>query len=153
MRQLKILTACLIGLALLAGCVRVYKIDVQQGNDLSERQMEKLEVGMSRQDVRALLGTPLVDDPFRKNRWDYFYQLQKGRSKEIVRRQVSLFFDDDRLSRIEGGLDGEVLPAKPLDLEKMDEQMKEQVADDTPEADQPGFWDRVSAVLRRSEDE
>ncbi|MCZ7600479.1 MAG: outer membrane protein assembly factor BamE [Gammaproteobacteria bacterium] len=72
---------CLLALLLASGCIRVYRIDVQQGNDLTPKQVEALEVGMNRQQVRALLGTPLVDDPFRRDRWDYFYTFKGGREE------------------------------------------------------------------------
>lgn len=113
----RILIVGVLALALLSGCVRVYRIDVQQGNDLTERQVQQLQTGMSRQAVRALLGTPLIDDPFRQNRWDYYYQMKEGREKEMTRRVISLFFEDEALVRIEGGLDSEVVPVPEINLE------------------------------------
>jgi outer membrane protein assembly factor BamE len=138
-------------LTLLQGCI-VYRIDVQQGNDLSAKQLAGLEIGMNREEVRALLGTPLVDDPFRENRWDYVYAFKAGKSKEVVRRRISLFFEEDRLSRIDGSLDDETVRARDLDLEELDEARDEvSRSEDAPDTDEPGFWDRVSAALRKNE--
>jgi len=87
--------ACLV----LAGCV--YRIDIQQGNLLEADAVEQVEVGMTRGAVRFLLGTPMVADPFHAGRWDYPYYLRRGRSSEATRSWVVIFFEDDRVSRIE----------------------------------------------------
>lgn len=77
-----------------------YRIDVQQGNALEQEAVEKLKPGMSRSQVRFLLGTPLLVDPFRGNRWDYVYNFRKaGRLTE--QRRLALFFEGDTLARIE----------------------------------------------------
>lgn len=77
-----------------------YRIDVQQGNALEQEAVEKLKPGMSRSQVRFLLGTPLLVDPFRGNRWDYVYNFRKaGRLTE--QRRLALFFEGDTLVRIE----------------------------------------------------
>lgn len=155
MKSPRILLALAVLTLALAGCLRVYKIDVQQGNDLSEKQLSALEVGMDRQAVRALLGTPLLDDPFRQDRWDYFYAFKPGRSKEVTRRQVSLFFDGDRLARVEGGLEEETVRANAVDVEEMIKAEREarEAEEDARRAEQPGFWDRVSTAVRRIEGE
>lgn len=94
--RLKLLAAiaCLLG-----GCV--YRIDVQQGNLLEEETIDQVEVGMSRSAVEFLLGTPMVADSFHKDRWDYPYYLKSGRSREIQRRWVIVYFQDDRVARVE----------------------------------------------------
>ena len=84
---------------LLGGCV--YRIDVQQGNLLEEETIDQVEVGMSRSAVEFLLGTPMVADSFHKDRWDYPYYLKSGRSREIQRRWVIVYFQDDRVARVE----------------------------------------------------
>ncbi len=105
----------LIVIALLAaGCSRVpllpgmtpHRIDIQQGNYITQDMVAKLKPGMTRSQVRYLLGTPLVADPFHAERWDYVYHMQKkGGTTEY--RRIVLLFDQDRLSRIEG----DVVPA------------------------------------------
>lgn len=90
---------------ILAACSSVkvptpYRIDVQQGNALEQESVEKLKVGLTRSQVRFLLGTPLVVDPFHKNRWDYVYNYRKA-GKLTEERRLALFFDGDVLARIE----------------------------------------------------
>ncbi len=96
-----LLTCVLLGAAFtvpLTGCV--YQVDVQQGNLLEDRDVEAVRVGMTRSQVRFLLGTPAVDDPFHTNRWDYIYYFRKGRSRKAERSWLIVYFDDDRVSEI-----------------------------------------------------
>ncbi|MBI4205047.1 MAG: outer membrane protein assembly factor BamE [Betaproteobacteria bacterium] len=94
---------------LLAGCTQVpmlptltpYKIDVQQGNYVNQEMVAKLKPGMTRSQVRFILGTPLVVDPFRTDRWDYVYVLKKG-GELMEQRRIAVIFEDDKLKRIEG---------------------------------------------------
>ncbi len=90
--------AALAGL-MLGGCV--YRINVQQGNLLDEEQIEQLEVGMTRKQVRFLLGTPMVADPFHAERWDYVYYLALGRKEPIMSHMLTVYFEGDLVSRIE----------------------------------------------------
>jgi outer membrane protein assembly factor BamE len=95
---LTILTAC--SSVKLPG---VYRLDIQQGNVISEEMLDQLELGMDRRKVRFILGTPLLTDPFNENRWDYLYSLKKG-GGDRVQRNISLLFENDRLVRIEGDI-------------------------------------------------
>jgi len=79
----------------------VYRMDIQQGNLLDAEQVEQLEVGMTRSQVRFLLGTPMVIDAFDANRWDYIYSLRHGRTREVTKRQLVVWFDGDTVTRIE----------------------------------------------------
>jgi outer membrane protein assembly factor BamE len=90
------------GLLCLGACV--YRPDIQQGNLLDEDNVDQVEVGMSRSAVQFLLGTPMVADSFHQERWDYPYYFKPGRSDEILRRWVVVYFEDDRVSRIERDL-------------------------------------------------
>lgn len=83
----------------LAGCV--YRIDIQQGNFLEPEEVDQVTVGMTRSQVRYLLGTPMVDDPFDETRWDYVYFFKKGRSRKAEYRHFIVHFDGDRVVRIE----------------------------------------------------
>lgn len=84
---------------LLSGCIfRPYQIDVQQGNYIDRETIARLKPQMTRAQVRFLLGTPLIADPFNPNRWDYLYYHRPGRRIEDVRR-LTLYFEDDRLVR------------------------------------------------------
>lgn len=91
---------------LLAGCSKIptltpYKIDIQQGNYVTQDMIAKLKPGMSRSQVRFALGTPLIVDPFRTDRWDYVYTLHR-QGKLVEQRQVTVVFRGDVLDRIEG---------------------------------------------------
>ena len=76
--------ACLVVALLtfggLTGCV--HRIDIQQGNFLDTEDIDRVSVGMTRLQVRALLGTPMVADPFVNSRWDYIYYMKRGRFSE-----------------------------------------------------------------------
>jgi len=86
--------------ALLAGCV--HRIDIQQGNFLDTEDIDRIAVGMTRVQVRALLGTPMVADPFQGSRWDYVYYLKKGRWQKPQQRHFIVFFDStDKVAKIE----------------------------------------------------
>jgi outer membrane protein assembly factor BamE len=80
-----------------------YKIDIQQGNVLTQDMVAQLRPGLSKDQVRFILGTPVLMDMFHANRWDYVYRLQKGSTGEVEMRKFSTFFDDeDRLTRVGG---------------------------------------------------
>jgi outer membrane protein assembly factor BamE len=83
--------------------VTEYRIDVQQGNVVSQDMVSQLRVGLTRDQVRFVLGTPLLTDIFHDDRWDYVYRLEKGRSGEVERRHLAVFFDKDgKLARVAG---------------------------------------------------
>jgi outer membrane protein assembly factor BamE len=89
------------GLALLAtasGCV--YRVTVQQGNYLEKRNTDQLTTGMTKVQVRYLLGTPMMPSIFDNDRWDYLYYLKVGREKPY-QRALSVYFKDDKVDRID----------------------------------------------------
>lgn len=94
-------------LSLLAGCsslhIGPHHIDVQQGNALDQENVARLKTGLNRSQVRFLLGTPLVVDPFRTDRWDYVYLYYKA-GKLTEQKHITLIFEGDTLARIEGDL-------------------------------------------------
>ena len=83
-----------------SGCV--YRMDIQQGNLLDAEQVDQLEVGMTRSQVRFLLGTPMVIDSFDANRWDYVYSLRRGHARKVTKHHLVVWFDGDTVTRIEG---------------------------------------------------
>ena len=89
---------CLLAVAL-QGCV--YRVDIQQGNLLDVEQVDQVEVGMTRSQVRFLLGTPMVIDSFDADRWDYVYSLRRGHSRDVTRRHLVVWFDGDKVARLE----------------------------------------------------
>jgi outer membrane protein assembly factor BamE len=80
----------------------VYTMEIQQGNYLTQEMVSKLQPGMTRDQVRFVLGTPLLVDIFHDNRWDYVYRRRRADSREVEERRLSVFFDNDRLVRLEG---------------------------------------------------
>lgn len=102
-----------LGLAALAGCSfpGVYKIDIQQGNVVTQDMIDQLRPGMTRRQVRFIMGNPLITDTFHANRWDYLYSLQPGGGARQQER-ISLVFDgNDQLV----GLSGDFIPGQSRD--------------------------------------
>ena len=118
-----VLPLCLLTGAWLAGCANTpdvtsymspYKIDVRQGNFVSQEMVAQLRPGLSRDQVRFILGSPLVVDAFHTDRWDYVYRFQPGRG-EAQQRRLAVFFADGKLVRVAGDVvaeDGAVAPAE-----------------------------------------
>lgn len=99
---------------LMAGCSwvptwGVYKIDINQGNFITQEMVEKLKVGQTKSQVRVVLGTPLVADAFHANRWDYVYQFESG-GRVLDERKFMVMFLDEKLSK----WGGEGLPISPI---------------------------------------
>ncbi|HUG76444.1 MAG TPA: outer membrane protein assembly factor BamE [Burkholderiales bacterium] len=90
--------------------VTPYKIEIQQGNYVSQEQVSQLKVGMSKDQVRFILGTPLLTDIFHAERWDYVYWREASDGKRESRR-LALFFADGRLERVDGDIAAAGSPA------------------------------------------
>lgn len=98
---MKLRNALLILSTLLSACT-IHTIDIQQGNVIEQEVVDQLQVGMSKQRVRFLMGSPLLQDPFHENRWDYVYTLRPGTMETVqVRQYVTVYFEDDKLVKIE----------------------------------------------------
>jgi len=91
-----------------SGCI--YKLDVQQGNVVTQESASKLKKGMTKSEVRQLLGTPLLMDPFHGNRWDYFFSTEV-RGKLVERNKLSVFFENDKLVSLAGDIKPAPAPA------------------------------------------
>ena len=89
----------LLAAAVLSGCV--YRPDIQQGNLLSVKDIEQVEVGMTRSQVRFLLGTPMVSDPFAPHRWDYVYRMEYGRRRSVDSAHFIVHFEGDKVVKVE----------------------------------------------------
>lgn len=87
--------------ALPLGPLAPYRMDIQQGNVVTQEMIDKVKPGMTRSQVRFALGTPLVIDAFHQDRWDYVYFFQKA-GTVVEQRRIAVFFRGDRLDRIEG---------------------------------------------------
>jgi outer membrane protein assembly factor BamE len=86
--------------ALASSACSIHRVDVQQGNAITKEQIGKLRIGMAKKQVSQIMGTPLIDDPFHQGRWDYYYKFIAGDSDETQSSYVTLYFDGDRLSKI-----------------------------------------------------
>ena len=95
---LRKIVAATLTLALTGGCV--YKMDIEQGNHVDAESVAKIEPGMSRGQVRFLLGTPLIADPFHADRWDYVYYFRDGRNGDVEKRRFQVYFVDDVVDRV-----------------------------------------------------
>lgn len=125
-----------LNIAIVTGCSSFpYKIDIQQGNIIEQDQLNRVQPGMTKNQVQYLLGTPLVDDPFHQNRWDYYYSLKTG-GKLREQHRVTLFFENDQLARLEGDMRPQQQAAAPTD--------KSEVVDINPSgAKKKGFFGRM----------
>jgi outer membrane protein assembly factor BamE len=86
----------------------VYRIDVEQGNIVTQEMVDQLKPGMNRNQVRFVLGTPLLEDSFHQNRWDYIFLIRNGNTSKKSER-LSVFFDGDELSHFTGSF----VPTEP----------------------------------------
>ncbi len=88
----RLLIVCLAAAA--CGC-SVYKINVQQGNYLKDEKIAQLKVGMTKRQVQYLLGSPIVQDAFHPDRWDYLFWFKNGRDDSVQQRAMTVYFDGD----------------------------------------------------------
>jgi outer membrane protein assembly factor BamE len=118
----------------------VYKLDINQGNYLTQDMVEKLKVGQTRVQVRQALGTPLLTSAFHDNRWDYVYQYSRH-GRVVEKRQFTVYFVDEKLARWEG----DDLPVSTAQLNRL-------AADRTlahqPSADDKGAFERFLDILK-----
>jgi outer membrane protein assembly factor BamE len=151
---------------LLASCsMQLYKIDVQQGNAITPEMVSKLKLGMTRSQVRFILGTPLIADPFHTNRWDYIYSYRKS-DTVTERRTLSVIFEQDLVKRVEGdalppgGITETVQkapkiveaiqvaePVRTVELVSVPVPVPEKIAETPPPAEQPGVDEGVSLLM------
>jgi outer membrane protein assembly factor BamE len=118
-------------LAITVGCT-VYKTDIQQGNVLTQDMTDKLKTGMTRSQVRFVLGTPLIADPFHPERWDYVYLYKKSVAAPAEAHQFTVVFDGDTLARIEGNISGPQAPPTPSDNPRRADAATESAAGSPP---------------------
>lgn len=118
----------------------VYRIDIQQGNEVTQEMIAELEPGMSKNQVSYVMGTPLLIDTFHPNRWDYLYSFQPGNGNREQRR-ITLFFDDnEQLNYVEG--DTRIVENIELaDSERTDANVVVPLSEN-----KPGFWRRIGIM-------
>jgi outer membrane protein assembly factor BamE len=94
------LLAVLFLTSMLVSTACVYRANISQGNIVVEEDLDQVELDMTRNQVRFLLGTPMIDDPFHAQRWDYVYYVKIGRRDATAKRWVSIVFVNDRVTEI-----------------------------------------------------
>jgi outer membrane protein assembly factor BamE len=123
------------GALLASGCV--YKMNIQQGNYLVAESVSQLKEGMTRSQVRFLLGTPMVPDAFDEDRWDYLYFFSSQRIKEPLKRRLTVYFADDKVQRFENlGVPTEA------DLAQLERDLRKAQAE-TKTKERKGLWQRM----------
>lgn len=106
-RAINLIKPVCLGLVVaLAGCSSlrfpgVYRIAVQQGNIIDQKKVNQLKTGMTKRQVQYVMGTPLINDVFHSDRWDYIYQLRRG-DDTLRDRRFTVYFENDQLVRFEG---------------------------------------------------
>lgn len=150
--RLAIVTAVLAAL-LCAGCATVdtyfptlrsfgvYKLDINQGNYLSQDMVNKLKVGQTRQQVRQVLGTPLVVSAFRDNRWDYVYEFTR-QGQVLEHRTFTVYFVDEKLARWEG----DEMPPSVVELNR---EALARTSGETAWTDQRSWLDRLWDLFKK----
>ena len=99
LRYVLVAGCCIVALS---GCV--YKMDIAQGNTIPPQVLAQLKMGMTQNQVRFLLGTPAIQDPYRPDQWHYVYFLKDDNGKRTEMREMTLFFTGDELTGIRGTL-------------------------------------------------
>lgn len=154
MRRSRLLLVAAASLSL-AACsykpsfINEYKIDIQQGNVLSQDMVAQLKPGQTRDQVRFLLGTPLIADVFHQQRWDYVYSYRSGQTGRVESRRLAVFFDGEgRLQRVDGdvalGEDNELTaPAAKSRLVDLGSLSGEAADKPLPPREEPGYFRRL----------
>src|SRR5207245_6510198 len=97
----------------LAPSLTPYRMEIQQGNYITQEMVAQLKLGLTRDQVRFVLGTPLVSDIFHEERWDYVFLPQRANSREIEYRPIAVLFEDGQLKRAEGDIVPAAVPGRP----------------------------------------
>jgi outer membrane protein assembly factor BamE len=113
----------------------IYKIDINQGNFISQDMVDKLKEGQTKQQVRLVLGTPLINSIFRDNRWDYTYEYQKN-GRVQTHRQFTVYFNNDLLSRWEGD-------EMPKSVQELNRTAATRALPDDPYGDDAGIMGKI----------
>lgn len=114
--SLLILSILMIGACSSLKFPGVYRIPIQQGNYIDEEMVQQLEKGMTKRQVRYIMGSPMVEDTFNQDRWDYFYNIKRG-DEVLSKNHFIVYFDNDIASHWEGGYTADT---KQLNAERED---------------------------------
>ena len=100
-------------LASACGVLTPYRIEIQQGNYVTQEMVAQLKPGLTRDQVRYVMGTPLLTDIFHEERWDYVFVRQRANSNDVEQRRLAVFFEDGKLKRVDGDIVAAAAPGKP----------------------------------------
>jgi outer membrane protein assembly factor BamE len=114
----------------------VHKIDIQQGNVVTQEMVDQLRPGMTRAQVQFVMGSPMVVDTFHQERWDYIYRFKPGYG-EVEHEHVSVYFEEDKLARISGS----IAPTEGVEVTKASRQTT--VVVPPYERVEPGLFNRL----------
>lgn len=131
----------------LTDLVRPYHLDVRQGNYLTQEMVAQLKPGLTRDQVRFILGTPLVSDPFHANRWDYVYRMQRG-YEPAEQRHLVVYFDGNKLASV----GGDVIASQPGQTQG-EPASAARIIDITPDPDGPKTEPDIKIPPREDEEE
>ena len=116
----------------------VYTIDIQQGNIIEQSMVDQLRPGMNKRQVLYIMGSPMLDNVFHKNRWDYLYSNQPS-GEERVQKQISLFFENDQIA----GVQGDFRPSATPVLKTSNE-----TTVDVPKRDlEKTLWEKITSLV------
>jgi outer membrane protein assembly factor BamE len=120
-----------------SGCV--YKMSIQQGNYLVAESVSQLKEGMTRSQVRFLLGTPMVPMAFDDSRWDYYYFFKSRQYKEPLKRRLTVYFADEKVQRIEN-----LGVPTQADLAQVEADLRKAIAETKKNRRKPSLWQRMT---------
>lgn len=119
----------------------IYKLDINQGNFISQDMVDKLKVGQTRQQVRLNLGTPLIVTVFRDDRWDYAYEFMR-QGRVVEQRTFTVYFVDDKLARWEGD-------EAPPSAAELNREAAARTAGEAAWTDNRTWWEKLFDYFRR----
>ena len=148
----------LISLCLLCACSRSYdggfnapllhKIDIQQGNVVDQEMLDQLKPGMDKKQVKFIMGTPVLIDPFHNERWEYIYSFQEGGTVR-EQRHITLHFENDKLAYISGDIEISNIPRQEYKIITEENAIIVPISD----KEEKGFFGRLFDKINPLDDE
>ena len=147
-----------ISLCLLCACSRSYdggfnapllhKIDIQQGNVIDQEMLNQLKPGMDKKQVKFIMGTPVLIDPFHNERWEYIYSFQEGGAVR-EQRHITLHFENDKLAYISGDIEISNIPRQEYKIITEENAIIVPISD----KEEKGFFGRLFDKINPLDDE
>ncbi|MDD5460499.1 MAG: outer membrane protein assembly factor BamE [Methylococcales bacterium] len=116
----------------------VYTLEIQQGNIIDQAMVDQLRPGMNKRQVLYIMGSPMLDDVFHKNRWDYLYSNQPS-GEDRLQKRISIYFENDQISGIQGDFRPSATPVIKTSSE---------TALDIPKRDlEKTLWEKITSLV------